>query len=476
MGKVIIGLVLAALVGAALGAGGYWRYSGPPTTELRWSNATEVIAQSKKSFTDLVGKDTANRWSAPTVTVYSAPSIGPQQSPVTLKDLSDSGQAHAIDVVFKGPETARAAWQELMNTVSGSAGPADSVDPYRVNRVLIATVAKGLDTLPGDRLLWTRVFVQPINFEFAGYSVAATDSKSIKIASIENSTNTKLSISGGVDTGLPGAAKPDAGQTIERTQKASADVTEQYENLGVDIQRDFLRIIRESAPGGDVVGNAAIQLSMLTDPARIWCGKLNEACKPRPIARAPLPSKGDADPDDGLVLLVSSAHLADGEPDPRLSALPQSALPHCPLIANVWMLYELRSITSGRQNYVEGMQQVELSKQGYDAGKVDIVPADDIAPAVWSIKVTDPTSDRSPVTDDKPDLTGQVEHARSRRLVFTDYLTASELAHWLKTRIAAGQDLTIKPMKFSVDPKYTLTPFKHVANDCAPAAQENATR
>jgi hypothetical protein len=98
-----------------------------------------------------------------------------------------------------------------MKTIGDGDGAAARVDPYRASRVLVATVAKGLDTLPGDRLLWTRVFVQPINFEFAGYTVAATDSRSAKIAKIENSTNTKLSIGGGVDTDLPGVAKPDMG-------------------------------------------------------------------------------------------------------------------------------------------------------------------------------------------------------------------------------------------------------------------------
>ena len=482
-----IGILAVALAGAAVGAGGYWRYSGPSSTQLRWNNATEVTTQSTHEFAELLsqgsvgrrlqGKDLAEKWKTPAITVYSAPYVAPHPAQVTLKDLSDNGQAHAIDVVFKGPVAARTAWQELMNTVSDSAAAAARVDPYRVNRVLIATVAKGLDTLPGDRLLWTRVLVQPINFEFAGYTVAATDSRSVKIARIENSTNTKLSIGGGVDADLPGVAKPDVGQSIEKSQKASADVNEQYQNLGVDIQRDFLRIIRESAPGGDVAGNAAIQLSMLTDPQMIWCDKPHGSCEPRPIARPSQDLSNGAQPDDKLVLFVSSFHPVDGEADPRIAVLPQNPLPHCPLNANVWMLYEKRTITKGRQNYVEGLQEVELIRDGYDAGKVEIVAADDIAPAVWSIKVTD-SSDTGPVTDDKPDLKGQTENGSARRLVFTDYLTASELAHWLKTQLAAKphSEPRLKTMTFHADPRKTLTPFKHGANDCEPEPQKNASR
>ncbi len=460
----IFSIIVVVILIAAAGAGALWRFSGPPSAQLRWNNADEVKPVPDPSYKELVERDASHHWETPTVTVYSAPYTAPHPSPLTLKDLSDNGQAHAIDFVFKGSPGPRTAWQELMSTIGGSSGEPDRVDPYRADRVLIATVVKGLDTLPGDRLLWTRVFVQPINFEFAGYTVAATDSKSIKIASIESSSNAKLSIKGAAEAGL---AKPDVGQEFERTQKATADINEQYENLGIDIQPTYLRIIRESAPGGDVAGNTAIQLSMVTDPTRIWCHEVVENCAPKPSNRPPQKTKDGKDLDDRLVLLVSSAHLSDGETNPRISLLPQPALPHCPLKAKVWMLYEIRHIKKGRQNYVEGSQEVELNQAGYDAKSVDIVAADDIAPAVWSIKVTDET-DNTPVTEDKPDLTGQTKNGSVRKLVFTDYLTASELAHWLKTQMAADaqSEPELKTMTFQVDSRNTLTPFKHVTNDC----------
>jgi hypothetical protein len=478
----VVGYSVAVIVllGTGIGLGFFWKNPGPPITQLRWKNETEVKAEPNDRFKELRAKDpdpAHHPWEKPTVSVYSAPYAAPHPLPVTLKDLSDNGQAHAIDFVLKGPTPPKTTWQELMSVAGDDASAPERVDPYRVNRVLIATVAKGLDTLPGDRLLWTRVFVQPINFEFAGYTLAATDNKSIKLASIENSTNTKLSIKGGGETGVPGLGKPEVGQEIEKTQKATADVNEQYENLGIDIQPTFLRIIRESAPGGDVAGNTAIQLSILTDPSKIWCEQVKEGCNPRPIVR-PLPvTNDDADRDEKLVLVVSNAHLADGEQDPRINVLPQSALPHCPLKANVWMLYEIRNIKSGRQNYLEGLQQVELSQEGYNAEAVDIVPADDIAPAVWSIKVTDAKA-KPPVTDDTPDLTAQIDKGSVRKLVFTDYLTTSELAHWLKTQMATstGPDPRLKTMTFHVDSGKTLTPFKHVVNDCKSTLETNASK
>ena len=57
----------------------------------------------------------------------------------------------------------------------------------------MATVAKGLEWNPGDRMIWTRIFVQPINFAFAGYTVAATDNETVKIASLEATSSRKFS-------------------------------------------------------------------------------------------------------------------------------------------------------------------------------------------------------------------------------------------------------------------------------------------
>jgi hypothetical protein len=327
--------------------------------------------------------------------------------------------------------------------------------------------------------------VEPINFKFAGYTIATTENKSIKLASIENSTSAKLSIKDGADTDMPGLGKPEVGQEVEKTQKASSDVNEQYENLGVDIQPSFLRIIRESARGGDVAGNTTIQLSMLTDPSIIWCEHANEERCPSKV----LPTANYDD--ENLELVVSSAHLADGEPDPRIDVLPQSVLPHCSLKANVSMLYELRKIKNGGRNSLEGLQEVELRQDESSARTVDIVPADDVAPAVWSIKVTDARA-KQPVIDNEPDLFAQIDKGSARKLVFTDYLTASELAHWLKAQMAAGTraEPRLNKMTFRVNglsaakphPERgdttgkTLTPFKHVRDDCEPHPNMTASK
>jgi hypothetical protein len=92
----------------------------------------------------------------------------PRPAPVTLKDLSADGQAHALDLILRHPKQAEAARQQLISLLGDDPDARDRVDPYRVDRILVATVAKGLNTLPGDRLLWTRISIEPINFRFAG--------------------------------------------------------------------------------------------------------------------------------------------------------------------------------------------------------------------------------------------------------------------------------------------------------------------
>jgi hypothetical protein len=57
----------------------------------------------------------------------------------------------------------------------------------------------------------------------------------------------------------------------------------------------------------------------------------------------------------------------------KITVLPEDALPHCPLNAMVWMLYEKRRIKSDGANYIEGLQQIDLVKDGEDVHEEEIV-------------------------------------------------------------------------------------------------------
>ena len=95
-------------------------------------------------------------------------------------------------------------------------------------------------------MVWTRIFVQPINFKFAAYTVATTENESVKVSSQEATAVRKLSADIGLT--IPGMDGPKLGLTpaSESTVKTTSEVSTQYERLGVDIMPMFLRIVRES--------------------------------------------------------------------------------------------------------------------------------------------------------------------------------------------------------------------------------------
>ena len=436
------------------------QYLQPPE-EKRWANRNLQITDgeyfdrvSHYEFTSAAGDAVDGEqqgWEEPNVAVYSSPNSKPSPAPVNVANLPDAGQAQTIDFVTEDADNEDAAWPQSAKPAADPQAATAGKDPYRADRVLVATVTKGLHAMPADRLLWTRVFVQPINFEFAGYTVASTDIKTVKVAGIENSNNSKLSFDFGLDALLPGLAKDPAASSAETSNKATADINQQYQNLGVDIQPRFLRIIRESATGGDVVGNTKIQLSMLTNPNMIQT-TANDTHVQAPI-----------DDPDRLALVVDQARLSDGvqylnDDDASITVHPQDLLPHCPLIADVWMIYEIRQAKNGADHALEGLQTVELVRNGELRQKVEIVPADDIAPAVWSIK----RRTNQPSLEQAPDLRANLPKGTSRRVVSTDYTNVSELTHWLK----ANPGKPLKHMAFDNREGETLVPFKHVSNDC----------
>jgi hypothetical protein len=282
----------------------------------------------------------------------------------------------------------------------------------------------------------------------------------ILIVALQSSA--KLSFEGGLEKETPGTAKVEAG--VERNRKVQADLGQQYEGLGIDIQPEFLRIIRESAAGGDVAGNTGIALSVLTDPQMIV-----RTFAPR--------SPDDKPPAPTPVLLIADEHLTGptDESQPQLTALPEDVLPHCPLKAHVWMLYEARQIVRGGDQYQEGLQHVQLTKNADGIREVEIVPADDISAAVWSIRIAD---------DDEPPkrfLKAKTKDAKNdRKLVFTDYVLASQLIHWLKEHPPTKDGQKLGELIFSntqtqdgkspsYDQAISLAPYKESQDACQPA-------
>ena len=397
-------------------------------------------------------------WTKPQVAVYSVASVKAPHPHPTLRDLAERGQARAIDFMAHDSLPRAHAWSELLNALSDGSEPGvGENDPFKFDRILVATVAKGVNWNPGDRMMWTRVFVQPINFTFAGYTVAGTENETVKVTSMEATKTRKVSAD--LALTVPGLEGPKAslGPSNERTIKTTSDINAQYEKLGIDIMPRFLRIIRESETGGDVVGNTMVSLSVVTDPLKIQNLRSPE--------EQHLTSIGKND----LVLLVRDIKLNEVSDDNKdkasIDVLPQAPIPHCPLKAKVWMLYEQRHIDAGRKYYDEAKQTVSFIRDEDKEQYVDIVGADDVSPAVWSLKICDGPCDPN---GNDPTLQAHVSPSgQPRDLVFTDYGQAVKLAHWLRYQ-QKGATLNKLQFSYPVDgkPRASLVPYKNTKNEC----------
>src|SRR5579871_628947 len=372
------GAALAVLAPMAAVAAWHWLHHSDATPR-RWASVTEASRPCFDALTTPAQspgaacfhpetESIAGRgfdWSRPHVAVYST--AAPPHAPPTLRDLADQAQAEAIRFLGKDPLQKDGAWTSLRGALDGAEEKAGEHDPFRFERVLVANIVQGVDWAPGDRMVWTRVLVQPINFAFAGYSVAETDNQTVKVSSVERTDSRKFSADLGAT--IPGMEGPKAGfgPSSEHSVKTETDINAQYEKLGVDIMPGFLRVMRQSETGGDAVGNTKVSLTAVTDPKTIWRRYPKDAAQRRPD-------------DDPIVLLVTGTHFdGDGEPAPddkarpAVDILPEVRVPHCALRARVWMLYEQRHIDKGREAYEESKQDVTLIRDAEDKQDVDIV-------------------------------------------------------------------------------------------------------
>jgi hypothetical protein len=366
--------------------------------------------------------------------------------PPTLRDLGDQGQAQAISFLEKDASSKANAWTALQNALDPRSGERD---PFRFDRILIATVTKGTRWKPGDRIVWTRIIVEPINFQFAGYSIAATENETLKVASFERTDSSKVSAKlSGVIPGIEGP-KASLEPSSEHTVKTSSEIKTQYEKLGIDIMPHFLRIIRESETGGDAIGNTRVSLTIVTDPE-----KITKQAPGSEARRVPIWQTSEESPkklqsgDTGPILLLVKRFDADGangqspgdEIMPPIEVLPQVPVPHCPLRARVWMLYEKREVTSGHESYDEEKQSVKLVKTAEDKQDVEIMSPDEVSPAVWLLRLCKDSECKNPEDQvltatwrPTADADAAPKENLERIVVFTDYGVAIRLAHWLRT-------------------------------------------
>jgi hypothetical protein len=118
--------------------------------------------------------------------------------------------------------------------------------------------------------------------------------------------------------------------------------------------------------------------------------------------------------------------MSDGNKEkPSIDILPQAPVPHCPLKARVWMLYEQRHIEAERKYYDEARQTMTFIRDSDETQDVEIVSADDVSPAVWSLKICNGKCD--PNGNDKNLQAHVSPGGQPRDLVFTDYGLSNSL-------------------------------------------------
>jgi len=392
--------------------------------DLRWSGTPKYLhlvdLNKVISDTDLHGKD----WLKPSVTVYSHASPPKTTSNLTVKDLSDHGQAAFIQALAESGSKSDDI-RAILAKPSASSSTL-TLTPKKVenhfDRTLVATVTKGLDAEPGDRLMWTWILIRPDNFKFASYTVLATNNETLNIEHVQNQTST--SIQGQASATLPSPAKPSVGITASYGNQytTSADINQQYVKNSVDIFPNFLRIYRESERNLDVAGNTLINLTVLADPkdeSRVL------------LASNPVLSK------NGKPLTPSAAKV-----DYELLVIP----PPDDLTAHVSLVYQFRKITCGSESYVEGKQSVRIEQNATPWEPVKIVLADEVRPRKWKIGACQGKQSTNPTP-----IEAITPNAEQVDLVFDDYETARNMARWMKATQAHSIGKNGQLLKFELN-------------------------
>lgn len=367
-------------------------------------------------------------WNKPSVALYSFPTATPPSSPASLKDLSDHGQAALIAAMTasgaKTDEIRDALARPLTQKAAQPEGTAAVEGSYK--QTLVATVSRGWDAGPADRLVRTWIEVMPRNFVFDGYTVIATDNQLLNIAQITDTASASLQAQLGrttSDTNATTTAAPpvtnvltdvlgtSAGVSgnLSNTRVANATINQQYLKLGADILPTELRILRESERNLDISGNTLIALTMRIDPLR-WRRDLGAASDPLE-ERTQRVTK---------LRLANEAGALQAPGEITLEVTLQKSPPSCPLIADVYLYYELRKVTANAGTYIEGKQKADYQRGVYSKKRVELVPATSVRRPSWRLYA--PSNNELTLLD----VFGQ-----NLPLDFLSYEQARNFAEWL---------------------------------------------
>ena len=372
-------------------------------------------------------------WRRPSVAFYSFETPAPGSPAPTIRDLSDQGQAALIEAMTRAGAKPEDIRDTLARPLAPKAAPAEGSASVEgsYKRTLVATVSRGWDAGPADRLVRTWIEVMPLNFVFEGYTVIATDNQLLNIEQVTDTSSASLQAQLGhttSDTSSTTTAAPPTTDVLSRvlgtsaglsgnlsSQRVSAaTINQQYTRLGADILPTELRILRESERNLDVSGNTLIALTLRIDPTR-WRRDLG-------------PAPGQLQETTHRVTkmrLANDAGALQAPGDVVLEVSLQKSPPACPLVADVYLFYEMRRVTANAGSYMEGKQRADYDRSVYRRDRVQVVPAEVVRRPSWRIY---------PARGDGILLAGAFG---SLPLDFTSYEQARNFAEWLNRKRSA---------------------------------------
>ena len=132
--------------------------------------------------------------------------------------------------------------------------------------------------------------------------------------------------------------------------------------------------------------------------------------------------------------------------------------------------------------YEESQQQVTLLRGAEDKGDLDVMSADEVSPAVWSLSLcTKDNKCSGEALQAQPSTPGSPDNSSWRKIVFTDYSVAIRLEHWLRTHPTETPHAEIGGYKFNFPTGFDGTkysgfrPTKTTDNNCEKKAPVEAS-
>jgi hypothetical protein len=275
-----------------------------------------------------------------------------------FKDLAErSGAAYAAALATKTGTAAeyRAA---LAEPIKG--GGRSNIDRTALPRVIALDVSPG-GYSAGDRLVWTRVTLLPIDFRFSDFALAKTDYQTIDLETITSTSKESASLTISPKIGSPVEAA-EAVLSAERSDQTVYANRERIRDLSVGFDPHRIVVTRDGGPGTDLAGITLLKVS-----ARPETKKESDI--------ATLVSAYKVVDDTGTDLAPAAASMA--------LSLDRIWRPR-PLFVCARLDYVRREVLKGAEFYDEGHHRVQ-EKEGHSIGLYQLAPEADLETAQYLI-------------------------------------------------------------------------------------------